>query len=124
MIRFVTIWLLTLAVFLQSLAPLLILVDFKIHQDFIAEVLCINRDQPELQCNGQCHLQEKLSEQQEQEQQAPNRVEEKMQVFFLESLPAFWLPYLTKRMITFLPYQPHLHSLLTANDIFHPPQMH
>jgi len=123
-IRIVTIWFLAMAVFLQSLTPLLILVDFKIHQDFIAEVLCINRDQPELQCNGQCHLQEKLSEQQEQEQQAPNRAEEKIQLFFLESLPAFWLPYLTNRMITFLPYQPHLQGLLSADDFFHPPQMH
>lgn len=123
MIRFVTIWLLTLAVFLQSLAPLLILVDFKIHQDFIAEVLCINRDRPELQCNGQCHLQDKLSEQQQKEQQLPKQVEEKIPVFFMERLPAFLLQHTPKHIITYLPYRPHLHDYLSADDFFHPPRL-
>lgn len=123
MFRFLTIWLLTAAVFLQSFTPLIILVDFKIHQDFIAEVLCINRDQPELQCNGQCHLQDKLSEQQEQEQQTPNQVEVKMPVFFLERLPAFILDSQQNQAVAYLPYRHHLQTSLSAHDFFHPPQL-
>lgn len=33
-----------------------ILIDFKVNQDFIAEVLCMNKDKPEMACNGQCYL--------------------------------------------------------------------
>lgn len=123
MVRFLTIWLLTAAVFLQSFAPLVILVDFKIHQDFIAEVLCINRDEPELQCNGQCHLKDKLSEQQEQEQQAPYRAEEKIPVFFLENLPAFVLHHSHEHILAYLPYRHHLHAYLSSEDFFHPPPL-
>ncbi len=37
-----------------------IYVDFKMQQDYIAKVLCINKDQPEMHCNGQCVLMKKL----------------------------------------------------------------
>ena len=32
----------------------------KLNQNFIIENLCINRDKPELECNGKCHLQKQL----------------------------------------------------------------
>ena len=35
-------------------------VDFKINQDFISKVLCINKEKPELKCHGSCHLAKKL----------------------------------------------------------------
>lgn len=35
-------------------------VDFKINQDFIAAVLCINRDEPVPMCNGNCYLSDQL----------------------------------------------------------------
>lgn len=39
---------------------LVITVDFFVHQDYIAENLCENRDQPELHCDGKCILMQKL----------------------------------------------------------------
>lgn len=41
------------------------MVDFKIHQDFIAKVLCINKDVPESTCNGTCHLKKHLKQTEE-----------------------------------------------------------
>ena len=35
-------------------------VNFKINQDFISKVLCINKEKPELKCHGSCHLAKKL----------------------------------------------------------------
>ncbi|MCB9198302.1 MAG: hypothetical protein H6600_07575 [Flavobacteriales bacterium] len=37
-------------------------VHFKANQTDIAKEYCINKDKPELQCNGHCHLQKELSE--------------------------------------------------------------
>ncbi len=34
--------------------------DFVIHQDYIAQNLCENRDKPDLHCNGTCVLMQKL----------------------------------------------------------------
>lgn len=38
------------------------LVNFKINQDFIAEFLCIDKDEPESTCHGKCQLTKQLSE--------------------------------------------------------------
>ena len=43
---------------------LLSLVAFRTNQDFIAANLCVNRDRPELECNGKCQLIKTLEEQQ------------------------------------------------------------
>ncbi|ELR71084.1 hypothetical protein C900_03048 [Fulvivirga imtechensis AK7] len=48
-------------------------IDFKINQDYIARVLCINRDKPELNCNGHCILMQKLKKTQETEQSQENQ---------------------------------------------------
>ena len=34
---------------------------FQLNQDYIAEVLCINKDKPIAMCNGQCFLKQKLN---------------------------------------------------------------
>lgn len=38
-----------------------IIVDFSIHRDYIAEALCIKRDEPENSCQGCCQLKKQLS---------------------------------------------------------------
>jgi hypothetical protein len=43
----------------RPLAPIL---DYQVNRDFFAEVLCINKSKPELNCNGQCALSQKLKQ--------------------------------------------------------------
>ncbi len=45
----------------MTFKPVLPLVDYAINYDYISEVLCINKDKPELQCNGKCHLKSELA---------------------------------------------------------------
>ena len=47
---------------LPYLLNIAILVNFKINQDFIAEFLCINKEEPESTCYGKCQLTKQLSE--------------------------------------------------------------
>jgi hypothetical protein len=37
--------------------------SYVIHQEYIAEFLCVNKDKPELKCNGKCHLKEEIKNQ-------------------------------------------------------------
>ncbi len=46
-----------------------ITIDFFVHQDYIATNLCENREKPELNCNGQCILMQKLQVLEESESQ-------------------------------------------------------
>jgi len=68
---------------LPGLAKIGILIDFKINQDFIAEVLCINREKPMTMCNGKCYLSEQLQKVKDQEEkQAPNSKKERLKVVY------------------------------------------
>lgn len=51
----------------SNLSRIWILIDFKVNQDFIAKVLCINKNKPELQCNGKCHLANQIKQQEKKE---------------------------------------------------------
>ncbi|WP_406685650.1 hypothetical protein N1F78_08000 [Seonamhaeicola sp. MEBiC1930] len=49
------------------LRPIQPCLEYVLNQDYIAEFLCINKDKPELQCNGKCHLVKEIEKQQQQE---------------------------------------------------------
>ncbi len=75
---------------LPNLKKIGILIDFKINQDFIAEVLCINREKPMSTCNGKCYLSEQLKKAEEQEkQQAPASQKERLEVVHFFSKSSF-----------------------------------
>jgi len=40
--------------------PVAPLIEYYANQEYFAKVLCINRDKPQLQCNGKCILMQKL----------------------------------------------------------------
>ena len=42
----------------KSLSPF---VDYAINKEYIAKVLCINQEKPELACHGKCHLKKELT---------------------------------------------------------------
>ena len=46
--------------FVALLKPVSPYLEYAINKDFIANVLCINKDKPALKCNGKCHLKKEL----------------------------------------------------------------
>jgi len=44
----------------QAVIQTLIMIDWKVNQDFITARYCVNKNKPELKCNGQCQLAKKL----------------------------------------------------------------
>lgn len=57
--------------------------SYSLHQDYIAKVLCVNREAPEMKCNGACHLR-KMVKAAEPQEDAPAPV-----VMGMEEFPAF-----------------------------------
>ena len=56
-----------LAFLLPLLNKVCIVIDFKLNQDFIAKVLCINKDKPMTKCNGKCYLSKQLKKAEKKE---------------------------------------------------------
>ena len=55
--------------FVAMIRPVGPVLEYIIFEDYIAEFLCINKDNKELQCNGKCYLMQRLAQQKEQKRQ-------------------------------------------------------
>lgn len=66
---------------------------FQLNRDYIAKNLCVNRDKPKLNCNGQCYLAKQLKATEEKESKSTSDRLEKMPeiVLFMESEVSFEL---------------------------------
>lgn len=69
MLKFLAIWFLIFLTMLNSLSLGLVHLDFQLRREIITELFCINKDQPELACNGQCELSKRVQETKESEEQ-------------------------------------------------------
>ena len=62
--------------------------DYELRKDYIIKVYCINKDRPELHCDGKCYLTEKIAQSKENdEKQAKNAF--LTQVFSIEGFSEF-----------------------------------
>ena len=52
----------------SSMQQLSLLGMYWFTQDYIAEKFCVNKDKPELQCNGKCHMKDMLADNAEKEE--------------------------------------------------------
>ncbi len=115
------------AMMLPNLKKVGILIDFKINQDFIAEVLCINKEKPMSTCNGKCYLSEQLKKAEEQEEkQAPTNKKERLEVIYCysENLSDF-LPFIDDYKSKLKPaYENEFYHSSFIPDIFHPPKLY
>ena len=99
-----------------TLAPLVYYIS---HQDYISQNLCENRDQVDLECNGKCYLNEKLSETTQKRNQE-NRIDiEKYPE--LISLSVFSKVFSCNHFVLAYPIFCNLYSFDCINDVFHPP---
>jgi len=103
---------------------MLIVIEYQVNKNYIAQVLCINKTKPQLQCNGKCHLAKELKKADQAEQKLPAPLKEKFEVlYFCEALPAisfsqnsFALPVI---------WQSFYQSIFYTSPpfgIFHPPR--
>lgn len=81
---------------IQPMYRISILANFYLNRDYIAEVLCINKDKPELQCAGSCHLSKQLQQADEQEKEIPVAQLQKAEILYLASAFTFTHPTFQK----------------------------
>ena len=116
------------AMMLPNLKKVGILIDFKINQDFIAEVLCINKEKPMSTCNGKCYLYEQLKKAEEQEEkQAPASKKERFEVLYCYLKKSFnFQSFANNNYQSKLnpAYENEFYHSSFIPDIFHPPKLY
>ena len=108
---------------LQIFSKVLVVVDYQANKEFIMEFLCINRDKPELECEGKCQLTKKLKEQQETDKQANERGQKQEVQVNLYCQSLFSLPALTQpTIVSYTSAYSCNYSSDVHQSIYHPPQ--
>ncbi|EKB49943.1 hypothetical protein [Cecembia lonarensis] len=115
--------LLALLILINGMGYSVIQADFYIYQDKIAALFCINKDKPELACDGKCELERRLDEAQETEENKRRAVQEEVTWVYLKpevksALDQYWKHY--HPVFGVLDEKPEI--LLSIKDFFHPPQ--
>jgi hypothetical protein len=101
-----------------------ILVDFKVHQDFIAKVLCINKDKPMSNCNGKCILAQKLKKAAEPEKkELPAALKDRTEInLYMSDIIEFMIrPQNLNNSFNHIKSQTLFNSDY-YDDVFHPPK--
>jgi hypothetical protein len=100
-----------------------VIVSFYINQDYITKNLCVNRNKPQMHCNGKCHLKDTLKEQSRNEQNNPEQKNEKSRELFYLTLGETYLlePAFAYLKTIFYPHHPIGTPIDTCSKIFHPP---
>lgn len=115
--------LLSVLYLLAMARPIVPLVEYLVNQDYIAEFLCINKDRPQLNCDGKCYLAKKLNEQDEKKRKNIPKINLENH-FHIAGKNHFTIqnfyPIVGKEYNFY--HGPGITSTY-VNDIFHPPQV-
>jgi len=112
-----------LGLVLSTQGLLLVQGAYLLRQDFIAEHLCVNRDKPEEDCHGKCHLRKQLERQ--QQRQKEERQAASLVLLIGGSLLAaetVALPEPSARTVAYAPPPEARAPAPPATEVFHPPQ--
>lgn len=74
-----------LAIIFANLYQLTLIGIYTIEKDYFTKVFCINKDKPELKCNGKCHLKKNLFK---AENKQSNNTKSTIEIQILS--PVFW----------------------------------
>jgi hypothetical protein len=149
-LRALTRVLVVLGLVLSTQSLLMLQMAFELRRDYIAEHLCVNRDRPEMECNGKCYLRAQSeaamhgpaledphahhapdhagAQEKPHTHPAPvsNRQVNLLEValsgmMFVPVRPALRMPGVTER--PYAAWRPTLHDEAAALEVFHPPRM-
>ena len=106
----------------QPLSKMLIVAEYQVNKNYIATVLCINKNKPELRCEGKCHLTKELGKASQSENKVPELLHIKAELpFIIQPFLVNFFPDAEARATAFTPYH---FAAVTAllYSIFHPPR--
>lgn len=110
--------------FLIVLKPVYPVLEYIMDYEYISEVLCINKDKPEMHCNGKCYLMKSLAEAAEKEAD-----QKKQNLLKKVDIPLLYVAQAEKTSPVVLqspeknsiPIIPDFYSLQITAEFFHPP---
>ena len=94
---------------------------YELNKRSITEQYCVNKNKPQMHCNGKCHLKKQLDNTNSRQDPQTSSSQTEWAVFVLPSsteLPT----HIFSRNTTCVPYPPANYHLLLTDLLFRPPQ--
>ncbi|QCR21423.1 hypothetical protein [Pontibacter sp. SGAir0037] len=108
---------------LQVFSKVFIVVDYEANRAYITEMFCINKDKPELSCEGSCYLKKKLRHADEADDHAAEHSQKQAFQVTLYYQPLFQLnPYLAESVQLFGSAYKAARADKRPGSVFRPPQ--
>lgn len=105
-----------------NLSGLFVLAGFEMNESYIAKELCVNKDKPQMHCNGQCYLMKKLKQAQDKEQKQERQSQKVQLQEAIVSTPFTFKRYSFTSVNLRIPLTTGM-PVAQVNSIFHPPQV-
>ncbi len=116
--------LLSYLILLLACKDVILYLQLEANRDFIAEVLCINKDKPMVMCYGSCYINKTIRDNQDKEEHTPNPINQKKIEYIDQRIIITPLAFTTtpaeKKPLN--AYHKNLLGKLFTHDIFHPPR--
>lgn len=126
LMRTLVLYILLFATLLPTLSQWGTIAYYQVNKDYIARVLCENRDKPQLHCDGQCYLAKRLKAQQDrQDKETTQRVQNSpvLQLFCQETLAFTFDPkWMLLQSADFIDYQVSAYQS-PLMSLFRPPRL-
>jgi hypothetical protein len=105
------------------LRPLVPIIDYAIRYDYISQELCINRNRPELRCNGKCYVAKEISKNTENNTKTENTKSIGIYIYFFLTghIFSFQDSFSKTEKKNIIQYRSILYFFDIHNSIFHPP---
>ena len=122
-LKYVTFILVFLGLLVQSFNKLFIVLDFRLNRNYIAQNLCVNRNKPQMHCNGKCHMMKVMKQEQKKDQDNPERkAENKFELICAEYYQTRFNQGITITAINYPRLKETIYSGFSTAS-FHPPQV-
>ena len=109
--------------FTALLRPVMPLAEYLLNQEYIAEVLCINKGKPMLHCNGKCYLKQQYKEAEQESESSNTEVEIRLSEYPIGFITKAEIPQQFPVKTTFQLNKVSNYTFTSFNEIFHPPQL-
>ena len=104
-----------------SLSGLFVVAGFEMNRGYIAKELCVNKDKPQLHCNGKCYLMKKLKQAEEKEQKQDHQFQKIQLQQAIAYIPFVFKQYSFIAINLRIPLTTGV-PVARLSSIFHPPQ--
>ncbi|WP_146153502.1 hypothetical protein [Adhaeribacter arboris] len=114
--------LLLVVMMLQSFSKVLIVLNYQANKNYIAAFLCVNKQKPQLHCEGHCYLKKELNKAEEAQKKSTNQNQKFEITLFCQNLLKvnFQPEY---KLETYQVFKPASYRFSVLLNYFHPPQV-